>query len=85
MKWEARRSLASDETHWQTVEDKSLLKALPLGEYRLKLWFEETLDVAIHELYFYPLLVEEDPSPALLPRKGSGDYAAQGVSSSAED
>jgi hypothetical protein len=67
MKWEAWRSLASDETHWQNVEEKGLLKAEPLGDYRLHLWFEEALDVAMDELDVYPLLVEEDPSPALLP------------------
>jgi hypothetical protein len=82
MKWEAWRSLASDETHWQNVEEKGLLKAESLGDYRLQLWFEETLDVAIYELDFYPLLVEEDPGPALLPLRDKerfqfvkGDYA----------
>jgi hypothetical protein len=82
MKWEAWRSLASDETHWQNVEEKGLLKAEPLGDYRLQLWFEEPLDVAIYELDFYSLLVEEDPGPALLPLRDKerfqfvkGDYA----------
>ena len=82
MKWEAWRTLARDDTHWQNVEEKGLLKAEPLGDYRLQLWFEETLDVAIYELDFYPLLIEEDPGPALLPLQDKerfqfvkGDYA----------
>jgi hypothetical protein len=82
MRWEAWRALARDETYWQNHEEKGLLKAEFLGEYRLRLWFEETLDVTIYDLDFYPLLFEEDPGPALLPLQDKerfqfvkGDYA----------
>lgn len=82
MKWEAWRSLARDEAYWQNTEEKGLLKAECLSGYRLRLWFEADLDVAIYDLDFYPLLVEEDPGPALLPLRDEerfqfvkGDYA----------
>ncbi len=66
MKWEAWRSLANDDTHWQNVEEKGLLKAEPLGDHRLQLWFEATLDVAIYELDFIEL--------RQLPERFSGWY-----------
>jgi hypothetical protein len=82
MKWEAWRSLARDEIHWINVAERGLLKAEPLGDYRLQFWLEEMLDVAIYELDFYPLLIEEDPGSALLPLRDKerfqfvkGDYA----------
>jgi len=82
MRWEAWRTLAADAIYWQNHEEKGLLKAEYLGEYRLRLWFEETLDVTIYDLDFYPLLFEEDPGPALLPLQDEerfqfikGDYA----------
>jgi hypothetical protein len=82
MKWKAWQSLARDEAYWQNAEEKGLLKAECLGGYRLRLWFEADLDVAIYDLDFYPLLVEEDPGPALLPLRDEerfqfvkGDYA----------
>lgn len=82
MRWEAWRSVAADETYWQNHEEKGLLKAECLGEYRLRLWFEETLDVTIYDLDFYPLLFEENPGSALLPLQDEerfqfvkGDYA----------
>ena len=33
----------------------------------MRLWFEEELAVSIYDLDFYPLLIEENPGPALLP------------------
>ena len=82
MKRRAWQSLARDEAYWKNIEEKGLLKAECLGGYRLRLWFEAELDVAIYDLDFYPLLVEEDPGPALLPLRDEerfqfvkGDYA----------
>jgi hypothetical protein len=82
MKWEHWRSIAKDENHWQNVEEKGLLKAEWLDGYRLRLWFEAVLDVAIYDLDFHPLLIDEDPGPALQPLRDEerfrfvkGDYA----------
>lgn len=82
MKWESWRSFANEPTHWQNSAGKGLLKAEYLGDYRLRLWFEEDLDVSIYDLDFYPLLLEEDPGPALKPlgrvdrfQFVKGDYA----------
>jgi hypothetical protein len=82
MKWEAWRALAKDEAHWQSSSEKGLLKAEYLDGYRLRLWFEEDLDISIYDLDFYPLLVEENPGQALLPLRDQerfqfvkGDYA----------
>ncbi len=82
MRWEAWRVVASNENYWQNHEEKGLLKAESLGEFRLRLWFEETLDVTIYDLDLYPLLFEEEPGAALLPLRDEerfqfvkGDYA----------
>jgi hypothetical protein len=82
MKWEAWRSLANDPTYWQNSGKEGLLKAEYLGDYRLRLWFEEVLDVSIYDLDFFPLLIEEDPGAALHPLREverfsfvKGDYA----------
>jgi hypothetical protein len=82
MKWESWRSLANDPTCWQNSAEKGLLKAEYLGDYRLRLWFEELLDVSIYELDFFSLLIEEDPGVALYPLRQlerfkfvKGDYA----------
>ena len=66
-KWEAWNTLAEDEKHWENSFEKGLLKAEYLDGFRLRLWFEEDLDVAIYELDFYPLLFEENPGEDLLP------------------
>jgi hypothetical protein len=42
-------------------EEKGLLKAEYVGDYILRLWFEDELDVSIYELDFHPLMVEENP------------------------
>lgn len=67
MKWQAWQALANDETYWQNAQEKGLLKAEWLGKYWLRLWFEALLDVEIYDLDFLPLLIEENPGPALLP------------------
>ncbi len=67
MLWDEWKSLASDESLWLDSSEKGLLKAEHLENYRLRLWFEEVLDVSIYELDFEPLLVDEDPGVALLP------------------
>ncbi|TVP69073.1 MAG: hypothetical protein EA342_04210 [Leptolyngbya sp. LCM1.Bin17] len=74
MKWESWRSFANEPTHWQNSTEKGLLKAEYLGDYKLRLWFEEELDVTIYELDFYPLLLEEDPGPALKPLRQIGRF-----------
>ncbi|QQE67276.1 hypothetical protein GFS31_39890 [Leptolyngbya sp. BL0902] len=82
MKWESWQLLAHNPTYWQNSAEKGLLKAEYLGDYTLRLWFEEDLDVSIYDLDFYPLLIEEDPGPALRPLRQierfqfvKGDYA----------
>lgn len=82
MKWKSWQAAAEDESYWRGVEEKGLLKAEYLGDYRLRLWFESPLDVEIYELDFYPLLIEEEPGSALLPLRTlerfqfvKGDYA----------
>ena len=61
MKWTEWQAVAEDESLWGNHEEKGLLKAEYLGDYILRLWFEEELDVSIYELYFRPLFVEENP------------------------
>ena len=61
MKWKEWQSLADDESRWANHQEKGLLKAEHVTDYILRLWFEETLDVSIYELDFYPLFVEENP------------------------
>ncbi|MGB6014832.1 MAG: hypothetical protein WBG32_08900, partial [Nodosilinea sp.] len=82
MMWETWRTLATDTTQWQNNHENGLLKAEYLDGYMLRLWFEASLDVEIYQLDFYPLLIEEDPGPALLPLRDlerfqfvKGDYA----------
>ncbi|MBE9108636.1 hypothetical protein IQ273_04295 [Nodosilinea sp. LEGE 07298] len=82
MMWETWRTLATNTTQWQNNHENGLLKAEYLDAYVLRLWFEASLDVEIYELDFYPLLIEEDSGPALLPLRDlerfqfvKGDYA----------
>ena len=81
-KWNEWTKIADDETLWKDDEERGLLKAEYQGEYVLRLWFEEELDVSIYDLDFYPLLVEENPGHVMLPlenlerfRYVEGDYA----------
>lgn len=67
MLWDEWKTYASDESHWLGSHERGLLKAEYLTEYVLRLWFEEVLDVSIYELDFAPLLIDENPGPALLP------------------
>jgi len=67
---------------WQNNTEKGLLKAEYIGDYRLRLWFEEELDVSIYELDFHDLLYSDDVGRALLPLRDKdrfsyavGDYS----------
>lgn len=82
MKWKEWHDLARNETLWQDHQEKGLLKAEYVRDYVLRLWFEDDLDVAIYELDFYPLIMEDDPGEVFLPlrdkarfRLVEGDYA----------
>ena len=82
MKWNEWAKIADDESFWKDHEERGLLKAEYQGEYVLRLWFEEDLDVSIYDLDFYPLLVEENPGRVMLPlenlerfRYVEGNYA----------
>ena len=82
MKWEEWYTLAQDEKYWRNREEKGLLKAEYVGEYVLRLWFEENMDVSIYELDFYPLMVTDNPGGVFSPLKDkdrfhlvAGDYA----------
>jgi hypothetical protein len=61
MKWKEWEVVANDETLWHDREEKGLLKAEYLSDYKLRLWFEEDLDVSIYELDFHSLIVEDNP------------------------
>lgn len=61
MKWKEWQLLADDESRWVNHQERGLLKAEHVTNHILRLWFEETLDVSIYELDFYPLFVEENP------------------------
>ena len=61
MKWKEWEVVANDESLWRDQEEKGLLKAEYIGDYKLRLWFEEELDVSIYELDFYSLIVEDNP------------------------
>jgi hypothetical protein len=65
MYWEKWKTIAKDPHRWQNHQERGLLKAEYLGNYQLRLWFEEDLDVSIYDLDFYPLLIEEDPGEVL--------------------
>jgi len=61
MKWKEWEVVANDEALWHNHEEKGLLKAEYISGYKLRLWFEEDLDVSIYELDFQPLFVEDNP------------------------
>jgi hypothetical protein len=82
MKWQEWLVQADDEALWKNREEKGLLKAEYIGDYTLRLWFEDQLDVSIYELDFYPLIVEDNPGGVFAPLKDmerfrlvEGDYA----------
>lgn len=81
-KWQEWSTIADDPSRWQNHDERGLLKAEHIENYVLRLWFEEILDVAIYELDFYPLLVQENPGGIFLALKDKerfqsvkGDYA----------
>jgi len=61
MKWQEWRSVADNAAIWAGRQEKGLLKAEHIDNYRLRLWFEEELDVSIYELDFTSLIVEGNP------------------------
>ena len=82
MLWNEWKICASDESRWIESDERGLLKAEYLQGYKLRLWFEEELDVAIYDLDWKPLLIDEDPGAVLLPLRDverfrfvQGDYA----------
>ena len=52
---------ADDPSLWKNREEKGLLKAEYVGDYILRLWFQDEMDVSIYELDLYPLVVEDNP------------------------
>lgn len=62
--WQEWRDAANDESRWRNSEERGLLKAEYIEDFRLRLWFEEKLDVSIYELDFRPLFVDENPGGA---------------------
>ena len=64
--WGEWRVCASDESQWLNAEEKGLLKAEYLERYVLRLWFEEDLDVSVHDLDWKRLLLDEYLGSALL-------------------
>jgi hypothetical protein len=82
MKWQEWSAVADNDALWRNHEEKGLLKAEYVGDYVLRLWFEDALDVSIYELDFCPLLVEDNPGGVFAPLKDKerfrlvqGDYA----------
>jgi hypothetical protein len=80
--WQKWAAAAKDSSRWENHNERGLLKAEPMGDYVLRLWFEEELDVSIYELDFAPLFVEQNPGgvfTALLDpvrfQQVVGDYA----------
>ncbi len=53
--------MADDPSRWKGREEKGFLKAEYVGDYVLRLWFEDEMDVSIYELDFRPLVVEGNP------------------------
>ena len=81
-KWQEWSNIANEPARWQNHEEKGLLKAEHIENYVLNLWFEESLDVTIYALDFYPLFIEENPGGVFLAlkdkerfRSAKGDFA----------
>jgi len=82
MNWTEWTKISEDESIWKDHEERGLLKAEYQGDYVLRLWFEDELDVSIYDLDFYPLVVEDNLGGVMLPlreqerfRFVEGDYA----------
>jgi len=74
MKWQEWSEVARNEALWENHEEKGLLKAEHVRDYVLRLWFEESMDISIYELDFYPLIVNENPGEALLPLRDKNRF-----------
>ena len=82
MQWQEWSALADNVQMWQGQNEKGLVKAEYVDDYKLRLWFEDDLDVTIYELDFYPLMVQDNPGGVFEPLKDRerfknvrGDYA----------
>jgi hypothetical protein len=82
MNWQEWWAVADDPSRWKNHEEKGLLKAEYVGEYVLRLWFEDEMDVSIYELNLRPLVVEDNRGGVFEPLKDQerfkqvrGDYA----------
>ena len=82
MRWNEWKTAAKDKSRWINNNERGLLKAEYLHQYTLRLWFEEDLDVAIYELDWQPMLIDEDPGTVLTALRDlerfsfvKGDYA----------
>jgi len=82
MQWQEWTDLAKNAGLWQGQREKGILKAEYVGDYILRLWFEDELDVSIYELDFYPLMVQDNPGGVFSALKDRarfqmvrGDYA----------
>jgi len=82
MEWQEWYAVADDPSRWKGREEKGLLKAEYVGDYVLRLWFEDELDVSFYELDFRPLVVEGNPGGVFAALKDKerfkrvrGDYA----------
>lgn len=61
------------------ASEKGILKVDYLGEYTLRIWFEEELDVSIYELDFEPLLSSSKEGTVFQALKDKARFAlAQG-------
>lgn len=67
MLWDEWKTCARDDSLWVNSDEKGLLKAKHMYDYVLRLWFEEGSSFSVYELDCKPLIVDEDPGPALLP------------------
>jgi hypothetical protein len=82
MEWQEWSAVADDPSLWKGREEKGLLKAEYVGDYVLRLWFEDEMDVSIYELDLRPLMVEGNPGGVFAPLKDKerfkrvrGEYA----------
>ena len=82
MKWQEWTAVADDPSRWKNREEKGLLKVEYVGDYVLRLWFQNDADVSVYELDFRPLIVEDNPGGVFEAlkdrerfRQAQGDYA----------
>lgn len=65
MKWQERNTVADDPSLGKNRQEKGLLKAECVRNYVLRLWFDDEMDVSMHELDFQPLIVKHNPGGTL--------------------